>query len=184
MRVARALGQLPQLSEAMRRVELSFAKVRATTSVATPANEENLLELARQGTASHIEKIVRAWRRVDRLEERLRFCDAHHVKHWADGGVTCLENLVLSCRRHHRAVHEEGFQVMQSEDGEFRFFRPDGRPLLATPPTPRLPADPTATLKAAHRAQALEIDASTAMSGWMGERLDLDYAVLTLRGPK
>ena len=69
MRVARALGQLPQLSEAMRRGELSFAKVRATTRVATPANEEHLLELARQGTASHIEKIVRAWRRVDRLEE-------------------------------------------------------------------------------------------------------------------
>ena len=40
MRVARALAQLPQLSEAMRRGELSFAKVRATTRVATPANEE------------------------------------------------------------------------------------------------------------------------------------------------
>ncbi|HET9768137.1 MAG TPA: DUF222 domain-containing protein, partial [Thermoanaerobaculia bacterium] len=36
----------------------------------------------------------------------LRLCDAHHVEHWADGGRTKLDNLVLLCRRHHRAVHE------------------------------------------------------------------------------
>ena len=41
----------------------------------------------------------------------LRFCDAHHIKHWADGGETKLANLLLLCRRHHRAVHEEGFRV-------------------------------------------------------------------------
>jgi hypothetical protein len=40
-----------------------------------------------------------------------RRCDAHHVRHWADGGPTRLDNLVLLCRRHHRAVHEEGFLV-------------------------------------------------------------------------
>ena len=34
--------------------------------------------------------------------------DAHHIRHWADGGATALDNLVLLCRRHHRAVHEEG----------------------------------------------------------------------------
>jgi hypothetical protein len=37
------------------------------------------------------------------------WCDAHHVRHWADGGETGLRNLVLLCRRHHRAVHE-GFR--------------------------------------------------------------------------
>lgn len=36
-------------------------------------------------------------------------CDAHHVQHWADGGTTKVDNLVLLCRRHHRAVHQEGF---------------------------------------------------------------------------
>ncbi len=35
-----------------------------------------------------------------------RWCDAHHVIHWADGGPTDLDNLVLLCRRHHRMVHE------------------------------------------------------------------------------
>ena len=32
--------------------------------------------------------------------------DAHHLQHWADGGTTSLDNLVLLCRRHHRAAHE------------------------------------------------------------------------------
>jgi hypothetical protein len=36
-----------------------------------------------------------------------RHTDAHHLEHWADGGATRLDNLVLLCRRHHRAVHEE-----------------------------------------------------------------------------
>ena len=34
------------------------------------------------------------------------WCDAHHVTHWADGGTTTLENLVLLCPQHHRADHE------------------------------------------------------------------------------
>jgi hypothetical protein len=38
-----------------------------------------------------------------------RRCDAHHVEHWAHGGATRLDNLLLLCRRHHRAVHEGGF---------------------------------------------------------------------------
>ncbi len=80
VRVARALQQLPRLSEAMRRGELSFAKVRACSRVATPANEEQLLELARQGTASHLERIVRAWRRVDRLEEQFHERERHRKR--------------------------------------------------------------------------------------------------------
>ncbi|HJQ64724.1 MAG TPA: DUF222 domain-containing protein, partial [Burkholderiales bacterium] len=70
VRVARALGQMPLLSDAMRQGELSYAKVRAITRVATPANEAELLEFARNGTAAHVERLVRAWRRVDRLEEQ------------------------------------------------------------------------------------------------------------------
>jgi hypothetical protein len=33
------------------------------------------------------------------------FCDGHHVVHWADGGATDLDNLVLLCRHHHRTLH-------------------------------------------------------------------------------
>ena len=55
------------------------------------------------------------------------WCDAHHVRHWADGGPTALNNLVLLCRRHHRLVHER-FGVEMS-DGEPVFRRPDGSAL-------------------------------------------------------
>ena len=41
----------------------------------------------------------------------LRFTDGHHVKHWADGGETTLDNLILLCRFHHRLVHEGGWRV-------------------------------------------------------------------------
>jgi hypothetical protein len=56
----------------------------------------------------------------------LRFCDAHHVVHWADGGATALDNLLLLCRRHHRKVHERGGFRLEIRDGRATFSRPDG----------------------------------------------------------
>ncbi len=44
--------------------------------------------------------------------------DAHHIKHWADGGPTTLDNLILLCRRHHRLVHEEGWTLELAPDRE------------------------------------------------------------------
>jgi hypothetical protein len=70
VRVARALGTLPRLAEALARGEISYAKVRAITRVATPQTEERLLAVARAGTAEHVEGIVRGWRYVDRQAER------------------------------------------------------------------------------------------------------------------
>jgi len=69
VRVARALGSLPRLKEALARGELSYSKVRALTRVATPETEERLLAVGRVGTAEHVERIVRGWRRVDRIAE-------------------------------------------------------------------------------------------------------------------
>jgi len=50
-----------------------------------------------------------------------RFVDGHHIKHWADGGETSLDNLVLLCRHHHHLVHEGGFACEKSADGEVYF---------------------------------------------------------------
>ena len=63
----------------------------------------------------------------------LPFGQGHHVQHWAHGGPTKLSNLAMLCRRHHRAVHEEGFQVERQANGELVFRRPDGRPLPDVP---------------------------------------------------
>src|SRR5436309_10432004 len=72
VRVARALATLPRLAQALARGELSYAKVRALTRVATPETEERLLAVGRAGTACHVERIVRAWRRVDRVRSEER----------------------------------------------------------------------------------------------------------------
>ena len=91
VRVARALGELPLMSEAMKRGELSYSKVRALTRVARPDTEEELVELARAATAAQIERIVRAWRRIDRsveaAEDELRDASSHVTTHVDENGM-------------------------------------------------------------------------------------------------
>ena len=62
-----------------------------------------------------------------------RFTEAHHVKHWADGGETSLGNTVLLCRRHHRAVHEGQVKVSVATDGTVLFFTRSGKMLADAP---------------------------------------------------
>ena len=106
-----------------------------------------------------------------------RRCDAHHVHHWADGGATSLDNLVLLCRRHHRAVDEGGFAVMRGLDGALTFLRPDGAPL---PAVPAVPADQP------HEPDQPDLhDASPLAAGklptWDGSRFDLPWAMDVIR---
>jgi hypothetical protein len=370
VRVAKALADLPRLSDAMRRGTVSYSKVRAITRVATPETEERLLTFARSGTAAHVERLIRAWRRVDRIAaadddrrqhegrclrtwlnedgmlvirgrlspelgavvqraleaatERLyqnatgrdndadsgvpggdpgasttvaqrradalgllaesalaadlapgtaadryqvmvhvetdalradsntgqaamddgirvsaetsrrmacdaativmrhdpagsvldvgrktrtippairralvardhhccfpgcesRHCDAHHVRHWADGGATRLDNLVLLCRRHHRAVHEEGFGVRLQGQGEVRFTAPAGWPLVPAPTAPAWTGAALAPTDARLEADGIRIDRNTATPDWHSERLDLPWAIAVLHpGP-
>src|SRR6266704_1177771 len=360
VRVARALGSLPRLARALARGELSYAKVRALTRVATPETEERLLAVGKAGTAEHVERIVRGWRRLDQIAEArdtarrhksralhiykdedgmvvirgrlapevgavvmkaleaaretlyqssldvsaetsvpevtptiaqqqadaiglvaetalhrgidpgnagdryqvvvhvnapvladadapgqsildedthvsaetsrrlacdasrvvmrhdaqghvveigartrtippalrraldhrdrgchfpgcgVRFGQGHHIRHWAHGGPTTLSNLALLCRRHHRAVHEEGYQVDRQPDGALRFRRSDGRLLPEVPPPAAVPPDPVEVLRARHDAQGLQIHARTSMPGWLGERLDVGWAISVL----
>jgi len=51
-------------------------------------------------------------------------CDGHHLTHWIEGGPTNLDNLVLLCRRHHRMVHEGGWQVIRSENDQIMIVAP------------------------------------------------------------
>jgi 5-methylcytosine-specific restriction endonuclease McrA len=360
VRVARALGTLPALAEAMARGELSYAKVRALTRIAAPETEARLLAVGRAGTAVHVESIVRGWRRLDRQAEAraavrqhadralhvhqdedgtvvlrgrltpevgalllraldaaretlyqprrageafvpatdpvsetptrpqqqadalallaetalhheldpgtpgeryqvvvhvdaavlanaaqpgqsrledgvhvpagtsqrlacdasrvvmrhdadgrvvevgartrtippalrralqhrdktcrfpgctVRIAEGHHVRHWAHGGPTKLSNLALLCRRHHRAVHEESYQLERLPDGALQFRRPDGRPLPDVPAPAALPADPAGTIRAQNAAQGLKLHARTGLAQWYGERLDVRWAI-------
>jgi hypothetical protein len=353
VRVARALGTLPLLSQALARGELSYAKVRELTRVATPETEERLLAVGRAGTAEHVERIVRGWRRMDAraeaqeavrqhagralhvyqdedgtvtirgrlapevgavllraleaareaLHQRRReeapedeqptmeqqqadalallaetalhhgidpgapgeryqvvvhvdaavladagqpgqslfedgprvpagtsqrlACDAtrvvmrhdadgrvteigartrtippalrralhhrdhgcrfpgcgasfgqgHHIRHWAQGGPTTLSNLALLCRRHHRMVHEEGYEVERQPGGALQFRWPDGRIIPEVPPPSTVPADPVAALRARHEQNGLALHPRTAIPDWRGEPFDLGYAI-------
>ncbi len=56
-----------------------------------------------------------------------RYVDAHHVHHWADGGETTSDNLILLCSYHHRLLHEGGYRIGTDADGERYFQRRDGR---------------------------------------------------------
>jgi 5-methylcytosine-specific restriction endonuclease McrA len=361
VRVARALGTLPLLAQALARGELSYAKARALTRVATPETEARLLTVGRAGTAAHVERIVRGWRYVDRRAEAreakrrhatralhvyqaedgmvilrgrlepevgalvmqalaaareslyqrareraraatgvgdvsaetphvahqradalallaetalhhgldpgtpgeryqvvvhvdapvladpeqpgqsvleggtrvsaetsqrlacdasrvvmrhdekgrlreigartrtippalrraldhrdqgcrfpgcgLRFTQGHHLRHWAHGGPTTLSNLALLCRRHHRAVHEEGYQVARLPDGALQFRRPNGHPLPEVPPPAAVPSDPVTALRACHDSQGLRVHARTGCPSWLGEGLNVGWAI-------
>jgi len=68
VRVAHALKGLPQISAAFREGRISYSKVRAMTRVATLKNEDYLLMIAAHGTATHVERLVRNYRKVKRIE--------------------------------------------------------------------------------------------------------------------
>ena len=70
-----------------------------------------------------------------------RFVDGHHIRHWADGGETSLENLVLLCRTHHRLVHEGGYGVERNTGGEIVFTDTGRRSLAAGMPLPGFAED-------------------------------------------
>jgi hypothetical protein len=84
----------------------------------------------------------------------LRFTDAHHVVHWADGGETKLGNTILLCRAHHRLVHEDGWRVELNAwpGGRPTFYDARGLPLPdRPPPPPTLPRQPVDALIRANR---------------------------------
>ena len=125
--------------------------------------------------------------------DRSRHVHAHHIRHWADGGETALDNLVTLCSQHHRQVHEGGYGV-RVRQGAIEFTRPDGRVI---PPAGRphgrcfrgntcakfrntSAADGAQRLAAFNAARGLAINAHTARCGWGGERMDYNIAIDTL----
>jgi hypothetical protein len=69
------------------------------------------------------------------------------VRHWADGGETNLENLILLCRFHHRLVHEEGYTAHFPRGERLYFLDPKMRLIPdVPPPPPHLPPEPVGAL--------------------------------------
>jgi 5-methylcytosine-specific restriction endonuclease McrA len=72
----------------------------------------------------------------------VRIAEGHHIRHWARGGPTTLSNLAMLCRRHHRAGHEEGYQIVREANGALTFRRPNGWSIPDVPDPPTLTRDP------------------------------------------
>jgi hypothetical protein len=118
VRVSRALPALPQTSNALRRGELSYSKVRALTRVATAENEEDLLVTAKHGTTAHVERVVRAYRRADLAAENERamrqLADRRLTTRYADDGSLVIEA---------RLPPEEGAKVLAALDAATDLLR-------------------------------------------------------------
>ena len=106
--------------------------------------------------------------------ERRRHLQAHHRQHWAHGGETSLDNLVLLCFHHHRLVHEGGYAIEDDSAGGLRFRNRHGVVCQTLPPRP--PPGSIDELLAEHGRRGLEIDPETNRHG-VCRPLDLARAV-------
>jgi hypothetical protein len=100
----------------------------------------------------------------------MRFTDAHHVRHWADGGETSLDNLILLCGHHHRLVHEQGWKIQAWGRGRAVFLDPRGRAHVDGDwLPPKLEPDPVAALIAENRRRGVKPDFFTTGARWKRE---------------
>lgn len=104
-----------------------------------------------------------------------RFVDAHHIQHWADGGETSMDNLVLLCRSHHRLLHERGYGIRTSTTGVINFSLPNGK-IIPNGPDKHFRGNVVA-IKLANRENGLDITPTTAIPEWYGDRMDHEMAV-------
>jgi hypothetical protein len=128
VRVARALGELPAINEALRVGKLSYAKVRALTRVATPENEPRLLEMALYATGAQLERICRGYRNAQAADEAPSPEDRSVRERVLPGGMVKLEivlspdeaDLVLRALDRAREVHAESEEAVAGASAETR----------------------------------------------------------------
>jgi hypothetical protein len=91
-----------------------------------------------------------------------RATQIHHIRHWANGGPTCLRNLISLCDGHHWVVHEGGFTIVPRSPGRWALLGPRGvfvEPEAApTQPRGALPHD-------------IRVPADAVVGNWAGERM-------------
>ena len=111
--------------------------------------------------------------------ECTRYVDAHHIKHWADGGETRLDNLITLCRFHHRQLHLGEFTI--TPDGnEFIFSNRRGIKILPTF-RPQFPDQENVSAEILEiETIRPEISAETCRTKWAGEALDMGIAIEAL----
>jgi len=102
------------------------------------------------------------------------YLDAHHIKHWADGGETKMDNLMMLCRFHHRELHKGVFSIETTDSGYE--FNPAKGKTMKQEFFPQFPTLKQADSVAWFKEQYPDIDEHTAVSQWQGETMDIDMA--------
>jgi len=103
-----------------------------------------------------------------------QYVQAHHIKFWAEGGKTKLENLCNLCNYHHHRIHD-GLSCGDARHGKFRFTHPRGWLIPEVPTPSELPDEPLAHV---------EGDGSQGKAHWGGEPTNLAYLLDTMWRPR
>jgi len=160
LRVAHALADLPKISAAFAQGEISYSKVRAMTRVATVENEEFLLMIARHGTASHVERAVRQFRRARRCQA----LDAENERH-ARRSLTWRLDEDGSFLLSGRFPPEQGERIMKAIEAAMEEIEAEQENVTAeTSPEPSMD-QPLPCPVAQRRADAIERLADAFLSG-------------------
>ena len=110
------------------------------------------------------------------------YLHAHHIAHWAHGGPTSADNLVLVCTRHHRLLHEGGFTVRRAVNGEVEFFDARGTSVDVAPSSADVGKGWADTISRWIHEAGGDIDEHTNFPAWDGERVDYEAAVEAVVG--
>ena len=133
------------------------------------AGDGRTLDLGRARRAVSGNQALALWRRdrgcVVPGCGRIRFLHAHHVLFWSRGGHTNLDNLVLLCGEHHRALHEGAFSISALGQQKFAFETPDGNAFELAPAMSGTAAD-VASLHSGIGPEAI-------VSDWNGRSINL-----------
>ena len=105
-----------------------------------------------------------------------RFLHGHHIQHWLHGGETSMTNLACLCSFHHHLVHEGGWSVARTAEGQLAFTAPDGRELPPVPPREGS-EDSLTFLQEWAKEQGIDLGEDANLPLWDGTRPDYDWAV-------
>ncbi|QIB64636.1 DUF222 domain-containing protein [Kineobactrum salinum] len=160
-------------------------RLSCDTSLVTVLNDKNgnVLNIGRRSRT-----VPAAMSRALKMRDRTcrfpgccesRYVDAHHIRHWVDGGETSLDNLVTLCRYHHRQLHRGAFTLstQSNESGRRLVFKTPAGRILETSLAPQFPDASAETSGTALRNIVPDINARTAVTRWSGESCDYGMAV-------